>query len=109
MMSKRAFALILTLIMIISMTSVLPAAAASVQTRAASIQYSGIGTDQTYIVLYQTNADSTDAARVIAEAGGQLVYSYSEIGVVIASSNDAAFRANLLKDSRIEASAVLML
>ena len=60
------------------------------------------GTLQTYIVLYKAQAVPTDAASAIAKAGGTLVYSYNAIGVAIARSDNAAFRANLLQDSRIE-------
>jgi len=60
------------------------------------------GTAQTYIVLYKTQSVSSDAAAVIAKAGGTLVYSYNKIGVVIARSDNTAFRANLIADKRIE-------
>lgn len=60
------------------------------------------GTMQTYIVLYKQSAVPADAAGVIAKAGGSLVYSYNEIGVAIARSDSASFRAELLKDSRVE-------
>ena len=55
-----------------------------------------------YIVLYKAQAVPSDAARTIANAGGTLVYSYDQIGVAIAWSGDASFRANLLKDTRVE-------
>ena len=69
---------------------------------AASVQqpYSA-GAAQTYIVLYKAQSVSSDAATVIANAGGSLVYSYKEIGVVIARSDNTFFRANLLNDSRV--------
>ena len=57
---------------------------------------------QTYIVLYQSQAVPADAASTIAQAGGKLVYSYPQIGVVIASSDNTAFRASLMTDSRID-------
>ena len=57
---------------------------------------------QTYIVLYNAQAVPADAASVIAQAGGTLVYSYDQIGVAVARSDSASFRANLLKDSRVE-------
>ncbi len=57
---------------------------------------------QTYIVLYKAQAVSADAASTISQAGGTLVYSYSQIGVVIASSDNTAFRDNLMTDSRID-------
>jgi len=59
-------------------------------------------TAQTYIVLYKAQAVPADAVSTIAQAGGTLVYSYPQIGVVIASSGNTAFRNNLLTDSRID-------
>src|SRR5947199_1709848 len=59
-------------------------------------------TAQTYIVLYQSQAVPADAASTIAQAGGRLVYSYPQIGVVIASSDNTAFRASLMTDSRVD-------
>jgi lantibiotic leader peptide-processing serine protease len=59
-------------------------------------------TAQTYIVLYQSQAVPADAASTIALAGGTLVYSYPQIGVVIASSDNTAFRDSLMTDSRID-------
>ena len=102
MRSRKALALVLTLIVVASMTGVLSAAAAPVQSGESALPYIGTGVAQTYIVLYKKNAVSKDAAALIAKAGGQLVYSYNQIGVVIASSDNAAFSANLLKDSRID-------
>jgi len=60
------------------------------------------GTMQRYIVLYKQPAVPADAASVIAKAGGTLVYRYDQIGVAIARSDSASFRAELLKDSRVE-------
>ncbi len=57
---------------------------------------------ETYVVLYGAQAVPADAASAIAQAGGSLVYSYSQIGVVIAKSDNPAFRDNLLRDSRVE-------
>src|SRR5439155_100271 len=59
-------------------------------------------TAQTYIVLYQSQAVPADATSTIAQAGGKLVYSYPQIGVVIASSDNTAFRGSLMTDSRID-------
>jgi len=60
------------------------------------------GTAQTYIVLYKTQSVSKDAANVIAKAGGVLVANYNAIGVVIARSDNDAFRSNLMKNSAIQ-------
>jgi subtilisin family serine protease len=53
------------------------------------------GTVQTYIVLYNHPAVPSDAADLIARSGGELVYSYPEIGVVIARSDDLSFHSKL--------------
>jgi subtilisin family serine protease len=57
---------------------------------------------QNYIVLYRSQAVPADAAQTIAQAGGTLVHSYGQIGVAIARSDSASFRANLLRDTKIE-------
>jgi subtilisin family serine protease len=62
-------------------------------------------TRQTYIVLYKQQAVPTTVRTTIQRAGGTLVASYRQIGVVIARSSNSAFRRNLLKDSRIEGAA----
>lgn len=60
------------------------------------------GTMQTYIVLYKQEKAVADIANVVTKAGGTLVYTYDAIGVAIAKSDNPSFRANLLKDNRIE-------
>jgi lantibiotic leader peptide-processing serine protease len=60
------------------------------------------GNVQTYIVLYKAQSVSTDAATVIAKAGGSMVANYSAIGVVIARSANNAFRSNLMKNSAVQ-------
>jgi subtilisin family serine protease len=60
------------------------------------------GSAQTYIVLYKTQSVSRDAANAIAKAGGTLVANYNAIGVIIARSDNGAFRSNLMKNSAIE-------
>src|SRR5437588_5146212 len=60
------------------------------------------GTMQNYIVLYSASAVPADAAASLAKAGGTLVYQYPQIGVAIVRSDSTAFRANLLKDTRVD-------
>jgi subtilisin family serine protease len=62
---------------------------------------SNAGAAANYIVLYKASAVPKDAAASVASAGGTLVYSYDQIGVVLARSDSSSFRDNLLKDSRI--------
>ena len=59
------------------------------------ISHASVGTTQTYIVLYRDNAVVADATSAIAQAGGTLAYSYSPIGVVIATSDDPSFPSKL--------------
>ena len=54
-----------------------------------------------YIVLYKQQSVASGAAVTITNAGGSVVASYPEIGVVIAQSDSASFRSQLLKDTRI--------
>jgi len=60
------------------------------------------GTMKTYVVLYKGSSVSSDAANVIAGAGGTMLIAYKQIGVAIATSDSSTFRANLLRDSRIQ-------
>ena len=63
------------------------------------------GSTQTYIVLYKQQAVGSDAAASMQKAGGALVYAYPQIGVVVASSGNASFASNVLKDSRVSGAA----
>src|SRR6266853_1153669 len=63
------------------------------------------GAMQNYIVLYSASAVPADASASMAKAGGSLVYSYPQIGVVIAKSDSATFRDVIVKDSRVEGAA----
>jgi subtilisin family serine protease len=49
-----------------------------------------------YVVLYKAQAVPADAQAQIEQAGGSLVYSYPQIGVAIAKSDDASFATNLV-------------
>ena len=62
----------------------------------------GAGAAASYIVLYKSQAVPKDAASTIAAAGGSVVYTYNQIGVAIARSSSESFRANMLKDNRID-------
>jgi subtilisin family serine protease len=77
-------------------------AAAAFVTGGTAATSSGAGAAANYIVLYKGQAVPKDAATTIRNAGGSLVYSYDQIGVALASSSNASFRDNLLKDNRIE-------
>jgi lantibiotic leader peptide-processing serine protease len=63
----------------------------------------GLGaTQSTYLILYKNAAVGSDAATVIANAGGELVAAYGAIGVAVARSGNPDFRNSLLRDGRVE-------
>jgi subtilisin family serine protease len=59
------------------------------------------GANQTYLIVYQSRAVPADAASRISNAGGTLVASYGAIGVAVATSSSAAFRADVKADLRV--------
>jgi lantibiotic leader peptide-processing serine protease len=62
----------------------------------------GTAEAKTYIVLYKNDRSPAGAAATMAAAGGELVYNYDKIGVVIARSASPNFAATLKQDSRVE-------
>lgn len=87
---KRIWILLLLGVLLVSM---LGAPAKSTQ---------AAGPEQTYIVLYRLHAVPAGAAAVINQAGGSLVYAYSEIGVAIARSSSPDFAKTLRADARVQ-------
>ncbi|HEY3312291.1 MAG TPA: S8 family serine peptidase [Anaerolineales bacterium] len=104
MKPSKLFSIFSALLMLIATIGVSPAGAASFAGTAAQQPFSA-GVDQNYVVLYKLNSVSSDAAAVVAKAGGTLVYSYSKIGVLIARSNNVYFRSNILLDKRVDGAA----
>ena len=100
---KRILTLLSALVIFISMTGISAVGAAPLET-STKLPYLA-GSAQTYVVLYKANAVPSNAAEVIANAGGSLVYSYGKIGVAIARSDNELFSANLLSDQRVEGAA----
>ena len=62
----------------------------------------GTASAANYIVLYKQEAVAHDAATRVLAAGGTVVATYPEIGVVVAASENAAFDETLLRDINIE-------
>jgi lantibiotic leader peptide-processing serine protease len=105
MKSDHSFSLrnrFFSIVRIASAGTLISAAAAVAFLTATNTALVRAGTAHTYIVLYKTQSVSTDAANVIAKAGGVLVANYNAIGVVIARSDNDAFRSNLMKNSAIQ-------
>jgi hypothetical protein len=57
---------------------------------------------QNYVILYKQNAVASDAAATVKNAGGSVIATYPQIGVVIARSSSSSFGSAVLKDSRID-------
>jgi subtilisin family serine protease len=62
-------------------------------------------TPQTFIVLYKQHAAPADAKATVRRAGGTLVATYKQIGVVIARSSSPSFLRDVLADARVEGAA----
>src|SRR5579864_2654969 len=60
------------------------------------------GTTQNYLVVYKSTNIPNDAASTIASAGGQLVTTYDQIGVALARSDNANFRAAMLANANVD-------
>jgi lantibiotic leader peptide-processing serine protease len=60
------------------------------------------GATQTYVVLYKTASSSKNAGSVIQAAGGQLVFNYQQIGVVIARSERSDFASRIASAPGVE-------
>src|SRR5512133_1541844 len=98
---KKAFTFLTSLMMMVVMIGVSPAGATSLQATSASQPFT-LGATQTYVVLYKAQSVANDASTAIKNAGGEVIYSYSKIGVVIARSSNTQFRSNLLLDSKVD-------
>jgi subtilisin family serine protease len=73
-------------------------------TLAGALAAAGAAQAGNYLVLYQQPSVPADAAGTILAAGGQLVYAYDQIGVAVASSDDAHFARQLvLGDPNVDA------
>jgi lantibiotic leader peptide-processing serine protease len=67
----------------------------------AGVAFASTANASTYVVLYKQQAVAGGAASTIQQAGGTLVASYPQIGVVIARSDSASFRGNVLTDNHV--------
>lgn len=60
------------------------------------------GATQTYVVLYRAGASTSGATTAVQSAGGTLVASYPQIGVVVARSDLTTFASKLQKLKSVE-------
>ncbi len=84
-----------------SLAAALVTCAAVAWGSAAPVAYAGTGTAETYLVLYSAQALPGDAAARVQAAGGSVVASYPEIGVVVARSAATSFTAQVESDGRV--------
>lgn len=80
--------------MAVAVTLAFPITGGITHTRAAS--------GQPYLVLYTGNSVPSNAASAISAAGGTLTYSYDQIGVAFARSDNPSFRDAMMKDSGVD-------
>jgi len=67
-----------------------------------ALAFASSASADTYVVLYKGSSVPASAKADVAKAGGTWVYSYGQIGVVIARSDSASFATTLGKDTRVE-------
>ena len=69
---------------------------------AVAVQTVHAGTQQTYLVVYNQQALPAGTTSAISRAGGTVVAAYNAIGVAVVRSDSATFRADVMKDSRVQ-------
>ena len=69
------------------------------------VRATGTGTAQTYLVVFKAQALPANAAASITAAGGTVVQSYPQIGVVIARSSSSTFRSSVMRNGAIRGAA----
>jgi lantibiotic leader peptide-processing serine protease len=66
------------------------------------LAFAGVANAATYLVVFKAQGVPADAGATIRAADGTVVASYAQIGVIVARSDSASFRATLMKDARID-------
>ena len=67
------------------------------------LAFAGVASATNYIVLYKAKGVPADGGAVIRSAGGTVVASYAQIGVIVADSSSTTFSSDLMRDSRVQA------
>src|SRR6476469_782030 len=63
------------------------------------------GPTETYLVLFKGNASPANAAGTVTGAGGTVVANYSQIGVLVARSDNSAFADRMRANNQVEGAA----
>jgi lantibiotic leader peptide-processing serine protease len=67
-----------------------------------TLAFAGAASAGTYVVLYKAHGVPANAGEAVRTAGGTVLASYPQIGVIIAESSQASFRATLMKDNAVD-------
>jgi lantibiotic leader peptide-processing serine protease len=67
-----------------------------------TLAFAGAASAGRYIVLYKGSSVPADGGAKVRAAGGTVIASYSQIGVIVAESSRSTFRDAILKDTRVE-------
>src|SRR5690349_5669854 len=60
------------------------------------------GATENYLVLFKGSSSPADAAAIVTGAGGTVVANYSQIGVLVARSNNTAFGDTVRANNKVE-------
>src|SRR4051794_21862949 len=63
------------------------------------------GATENYLLLFKGNSSPADADAIVTRAGGTVVANYSQIGVLVARSNQTAFGETLRANNKVEGAA----
>src|SRR5512138_5691 len=88
---RRAFTMVMTLALALGSTGVFAASAATPSST----------TKQQYLVVFKTLSIPSNAASMIKNAGGSQRRAYPQIGVMLATSSNANFAANMRRNSSV--------
>jgi lantibiotic leader peptide-processing serine protease len=69
---------------------------------ALTLAFAGTASAATYVVLYKAQGVPANGGATVRAAGGTVVASYAQIGVIIAKSDNAGFRAALMNDKSVD-------
>ncbi len=90
---RSMFSLIVALVIALSSTSAIAASAAPASSGVS--QVSSTTASQNYLVVYNGLAIPSGAAAAITKAGGTVLYKWSAIGVILASSSSSTFGSTM--------------
>jgi lantibiotic leader peptide-processing serine protease len=78
------------------------AVAAGMTLTASTTTASATGEAQNYLVLFSGSSSPSNAADLVAQAGGTVVANYAQIGVLVARSDNTAFDATISRNAAVE-------